>query len=135
MHYIRGRKTGKGITTLHSVALEYMVLLLLPKMKATPVRKTLNKRFSLIDSERRYKRACKQVNLLNSKMSDLVSRILKPANTPYQRSLRYGLGLRLSLAQAFRDLYYEYAYSKAQTVADIWRKCQHHHGRHVRLRI
>ena len=88
-------------------------------MKATPVRKTLNKRFSLIDSERRYKRACKQVNLLNSKISDLLSRIAKPASTPYQCSLKYGLGLRLCVVQALRDLYNEYANSKAQTVADL----------------
>ena len=94
-------------------------------MKATPVisprRKTMDKRFCLMDSERRLKRACDQIVLLNLELSDLLSRYTN-ASRVNQRSFRYSLRLRLAVVEGLRDTYYHYAYAKAQTVADLRRE-------------
>lgn len=78
----------------------------------------MDKRFSLMDSERRFKRACDQIVLLNLKLSGLLSRYTK-ASTANHRSSRYSLRLRLAVVEGLRDMYYDYAYSKAQIVADL----------------
>lgn len=94
-------------------------------MRATKVtgsrRNTLDKRFSLMDSERRFKRACEQIVQLNYKMSDLQSRYSKAKNENH-RSFRYSLRLRLAVVEGLRNMYYDYAHNKAQTVADLRRE-------------
>ena len=94
-------------------------------MRATqltsPRAKTTDKRFSLMDSERRFKRACEQIVQLNYKMSDLQSRY-STAKKENHRSFRYSLRLRLAVVEGLRNMYYDYAHNKAQTVANRWEK-------------
>uniref|UniRef100_K1PH20 Uncharacterized protein n=1 Tax=Magallana gigas TaxID=29159 RepID=K1PH20_MAGGI len=84
-------------------------------------RTTLEKRFILMDSERRFKKACDQIVQLNYKMSDLQSRY-STAKTENQRSFRYRLRLRLSVVEGIRNMYYDYAHHKAKIVADLRRE-------------
>ena len=94
-------------------------------MRATqltsPRAKTMDKRFSLMDSERRFKRACEQIVQLNYKMSDLQSRY-STAKKENHRSFRYSLRLRLAVVEGLRNMYYDYAHNKAQTVANLRRE-------------
>lgn len=87
----------------------------------SPRRKTMDKRFSLMDSERRFKRACEQIVQLNYKMSDLQFRYSR-AKAENHRSFRYSLRLRLAVVEGLRNMYYDYAHNKAQTVADLRRE-------------
>ena len=82
--------------------------------------KSSDMRFSLMDSERRFKRACEQIVHLNYKMSDLQSRYSK-AKLENHRSFRYSLRLRLAAVEGMRNMYYDYAHIKAQTVAELRR--------------
>ena len=116
----------KGIT---NYLLQLKTLTVFPsaiiEMKAiqstSPRRKTMDKRFSLMDSERRFKRACEQIVQLNYKMSDLQSRYSR-AKAENHRSFRYSLRLRLAVVEGLRNMYYDYAHNKAQTVADLRRE-------------
>ena len=101
-------------------------------MKATPVsapKKTVDKRFSLVASERRYKRACDQIVLLSGKCSDLRFKFSK-ACRENQRSYKNRLKLRLALTQGIMQTYYYYAYSQAETVAELRREL---FGQEVRI--
>ena len=80
--------------------------------------KSTDMRSSLMDSERCFKRACQQIVHLNDKMSDLQSRYSK-AKLQNQRSFRYSLRLRLAAVEGMRNMYYDYAHIKAQTVAEL----------------
>ena len=126
MRYIARRATDKGITILYTAnRIHYQTTSATTKMRATKVtgsrRNTLDKRFSLMDSERRFKRACEQIVQLNYKMSDLQSRYSKAKNENH-RSFRYSLRLRLAVVEGLRNMYYDYAHNKAQTVADLRRE-------------
>ena len=74
-----------------------------------------------MDSERRFKRACEQIVQLNYKMSDLQSRYSR-AKAENHRCFRYSLRLRLAVVEGLRNMYYDYAHNKAQTVADLRRE-------------
>ena len=121
-----GCAMSKGITN-HLLQLKTLTALpsAIIKMKAcqstSPRRKTMDKRFSLVDSERRFKRACEQIVQLNYKMSDLQSRYSR-AKAENHRSFRYSLRLRLAVVEGLRNMYYDYAHNKAQTVADLRRE-------------
>ena len=118
VNYIWGRPKDQDITHFHCIAIE--LLLVLPKMKATPL-KTLDKRFSLIDSERRFHKACDQIDLLNGKLSDLRFRFTK-ACQHNSRSYQNRLKLRLAIIQGLVQFYHTYAYSKAETVSHLRRE-------------
>ena len=96
-------------------------------MKATritrksPAKTLIDKRFSLIDSERKFKRACEQILQLNRKMDDMQYRYTK-AKQENHRSFRYSLRLRLAVVEGLRNMYYDYAHHKAETVADLRRE-------------
>lgn len=81
----------------------------------------MEKRFSLIDSECRFNRACAQVDLLTSRLSDLQCRYEKACQENHP-SFRYNLKLRLGVLERLRDMYCEYANRKAETVADLRRE-------------
>lgn len=87
----------------------------------TTQKKSLDKRFRLMDNERRFKKACEQIVQLNYKMSDLQSRYSK-AKLENHRSFRYSLRLRLAAVEGMRNMYYDYAHTKAQAVADLRRE-------------
>jgi hypothetical protein len=80
--------------------------------------KTLDKRFSLVDSERRFRRACEQIVLLNHKLEDLQRRYAR-AKSENRKSFRYSLRLRLAVVEGLRNTYYDYAHGKADHVAEL----------------
>jgi hypothetical protein len=80
--------------------------------------KTLDKRFSLVDSERRFRRACEQIVFLNNKLEDLQRRYAK-AEMDNRKSFRYSLRLRLAVVEGLRNTYYDYAHGKANHVAEL----------------
>ena len=93
-------------------------------MKAVPVsspKKTLDKRFSLAVSERCFKRACEQIVLLNGRLSDLRLRFTK-ACLENRRTYQTSLKLKMAVTQGLLLSYYDYAHSKAETVADLRRE-------------
>lgn len=81
----------------------------------------MDKRFSLIDHEKKFRRACEQIVQLNFKLGELQDRYMK-AKKSNQRSFRYSLRLRLAVVEGMRNTYYEYAHKKAEMVADLRRK-------------
>lgn len=92
------------------------------KMRSTPVySKTLDKRFSLSDSERRFRKACDQIVLLNQKLGAVQKRY-KSAKNDNNRSFRYNYRLKLAVIEGVRNMYYDYAYAKADEVAKLRRE-------------
>jgi mitochondrial fission protein ELM1 len=90
-------------------------------MKSKPVCSSsavLGKRFTLIDNERRFRRACEQIVQLNHKLDALQSRYLK-AKRDNMKTNRYNLRLRLAVAEGLRNMYYDYAHQKAEAVAKL----------------
>ena len=77
-------------------------------MKATkcknPTGKGVSKRFTLLETERRFRRACEQIVQLNYKMGDLEHRY-KKAKTEGRRTFRYSLRLRLAAVEGLRNMY------------------------------
>lgn len=91
-------------------------------MRSTPVySKTLDKRFSLSDSERRFRKACDQIVLLNQKLGAVQKRY-KSAKNDNNRSFRYNYRLKLAVIEGVRNMYYDYAYAKADEVAKLRRE-------------
>ena len=79
---------------------------------------SLDKRFQLLDTERRFRRACEQIVQLNYKLDDLQRRYLK-AKKENMRTFRYSLRLRLAVVEGLRNTYYDYAHQKAESVAEL----------------
>ena len=75
----------------------------------------------LMHCERRFKRACEQVVLLNHKLSDLYFRYNK-ALKESQRSFRYSLRLKISVLEGVINRYRDYAHEKAHIIADLRRE-------------
>ena len=82
---------------------------------------SLSKRFTLSDAERRFRRACDQIVLLNQKLGEVQKRY-KNARRTNNRSFRYNLRLKLAVVEGVRNMYYDYAYAKADQVADLRRE-------------
>ena len=82
---------------------------------------SLSKRFTLSDAERRFRRACDQIVLLNQKLGEVQKRY-KNARRTNNRSFRYNLRLKLAVLEGVRNMYYDYAYAKADQVADLRRE-------------
>ena len=57
---------------------------------------SLDKRFTLSDAERRFRRACDQIVLLNQKLGEVQKRY-KKARSTNNRSFRYNLRLKLAV--------------------------------------
>ena len=84
-------------------------------MKPTTRNPRLDQRFTLIDTERRFRRACEQIVQLNYKLDDLQGRYLS-AKKDNLRSFRYNCRLRLSVVEGLRNMYYDYAHQKAEDI-------------------
>ena len=82
---------------------------------------SLNKRSTLSDAERRFRRACDQIVLLNQKLGEVQKRY-KKAKSTNNRSFRYKLRLELAVIEGTRNMFYDYAYAKADQVADLRRE-------------
>ena len=82
---------------------------------------TLDKRFSLGDAERRFRKACDQIVMLNQRLGDVQKRY-KMAKWSNNRAFSYNLRLKLAVIEGARNMYYDYAYIKADHVAQLRRE-------------
>lgn len=87
-------------------------------MKARVQKKSFNKKSSLVESERRFKRACEQIVKLNYSLDALQQRYNK-AKKDNHRSFRYSLRLRIAVVDGMRNMYYDYAHKKAEAIAEL----------------
>ena len=76
------------------------------------------KHLSLTRTEWRFRKACDQIVLLNLQLSEIQKRY-KDAKDRNVKPLRYKLRLRLAVIEGVRNMYYEYAYCKANEIADM----------------
>ena len=90
-------------------------------MKAKVQMKNQDKRSTLVDSERRFKRACEQIVQLNYSLDGLQQRYNK-AKKANNKSFRYSLRLRIAVVDGMRNMYYDYAHKKAESIADLRRE-------------
>ena len=87
-------------------------------MKAKVQIRTVNKRGGLVESERRFKRACEQIVQLNYSLDSLQQRYNK-AKKDNHRSFRYSLRLKIAVVDGMRNMYYDYAHKKAESIAEL----------------
>ena len=69
-------------------------------------------------AETRFRQACYQIHLLNIKLNEIKERYSKAKNDNF-RGLRYNLRLKLAVIEGARNMYYEFAYMKAEKVAEL----------------
>ena len=81
---------------------------------------SLDKRFTLTDAERRFRKACDQIVTLNHRLGEVQKRY-KMAKRSNNRAFRYNLRLKLAVIEGARNMYYDYAYIKADQVAKLRR--------------
>ena len=72
----------------------------------------------LYETESRFRRACQQIILLNSRLEELQLRY-DQARLDNHKSFRYNLRLKMATVEGVRNSYYEYACWKAETVAEL----------------
>jgi mitochondrial fission protein ELM1 len=82
---------------------------------------SLDKRFSLGEEERRFKKACDQIVMLNQRLGEVQKRY-KMAKRTQNRAFRYNLRLKLAVIEGARNMFYDYAYAKADKVAELRRE-------------
>jgi mitochondrial fission protein ELM1 len=82
--------------------------------------RSLDKRFTLSDAESRFRKACDQIVMLNQRLGDVQKRY-KMAKRSNNRAFRYNLRLKLAVIEGARNMYYDYAYIKADQVAQLRR--------------
>ena len=82
---------------------------------------SLDKRFTLSAAERRFRGACDKIVLLNQKLGE-VQKCYKTARNTNSRAFRYNLRLKLAVIEGSRNMFYDYAYAKADQVADLRRE-------------
>ena len=83
--------------------------------------KSLDKRFILNNTERRFRKACDQIVLLNNHLGEVQKRY-KMAKRTNNKLFRYNLSLKLAVIKGARHMYYDYAYTKADQVAELRRE-------------
>lgn len=72
----------------------------------------------LMDTERKFRKSCAQIHLLNQHLEDIKIRYQKAKADNYHR-FRYNLRLKLACIEGVRNMYYEYAHIQAERVADL----------------
>ena len=87
-------------------------------MKVKVQQKRLNKKATLVENERRFKKACEQIVQLNYSLDALQQRYNR-AKKDNHRSFRYSLRLRIAVVDGMRNMYYDYAHKKAEAVAEL----------------
>ena len=70
----------------------------------------------LKDAEIKFRKACIQIVLLNKQLDDFKDWYSKAKEDNF-RSFRYNLRLKLAIIEGVRNMYYDYAYMKAEKVA------------------
>ncbi|WAR07323.1 hypothetical protein MAR_017281 [Mya arenaria] len=83
--------------------------------------RSLDKRFSLTEAEWRFQKACDQIVLLNHRLGEVQKRY-KMAKRSNNKAFRYNLRLKLAVIEGVRNMYYDFAYSKADRVAELRRE-------------
>ena len=81
---------------------------------------SLDKRFTLTETEGRFRKSCDQIVLLNQTLSAVQKRY-KNAKRSHNRVIRYNLRLKLAAIEGVRNMYYDYAYNKADKIAELRR--------------
>ncbi len=87
---------------------------------------------SLYDSERKFRKACVQVTMINKQLDDCRERYSRAKADGY-RSFRYNLRVKLAVMEGVRNMYYDYAYMKAEDVAPTKTRPVWGGARHCRL--
>ncbi|KAK3087898.1 hypothetical protein FSP39_012271 [Pinctada imbricata] len=78
----------------------------------------LNLRFQLLETERKFRRACEQILALECKMDDMTSRYEK-AKSCNQRNFRYTLRLQLAVVEGVQNVYHDYARIQAEKINEL----------------
>ena len=73
---------------------------------------------ALFQTERKFRKACKQIKLLNHHMEATQMRYNKATEENF-RSFRYNLRLKLAVIEGTRNMYYDYAHIQAEIVAEL----------------
>lgn len=71
-------------------------------------------------AERKFRKSCVQITLLNKQLEDMKKRYLRAKADNFHR-FRYNLRLKLAVVEGVRNMYYEYAHIQAEQVAEIRR--------------
>jgi mitochondrial fission protein ELM1 len=82
---------------------------------------SLDKRFTLSKAESRFRKACDQIVMLNQRLGEVQKRY-KLAKKSNNRAFRYNLRLKLAVIEGSRNMFYDYAYAKADQVAELRRE-------------
>ena len=69
-------------------------------------------------AQTRFREACFQLKLLNKQLTDMKDRYSRAKDDNF-RSFRYNLRLKLAVIKRVRNMYYDYAYMKAEDVARL----------------
>ncbi|WAR07326.1 hypothetical protein MAR_017284 [Mya arenaria] len=83
--------------------------------------RSLDKRFSLTEAEGRFQKACDQIVLLNHRLGEVQKRYTM-AKRSNNKAFRYNMRLKLAVIEGVRNMYYDFAYSKADRVAELRRE-------------
>ena len=76
------------------------------------------KHAALQRTQTKFRRACIQLTLLNKQLDDMKERYSQ-AKADNFRCFRYNLRLKLAVIEGVRNMYYAYAYAKAEKVAEL----------------
>lgn len=72
----------------------------------------------LKEAERKFKKSCGQIFLLNKQLEDMQERYRK-AKIANFRCFRYNLRLKLAVVEGTRNMFYEYAYAQADVITNL----------------
>ena len=73
---------------------------------------------ALCDAEKKFRKACTQIKLLNRHLEATQTRYQKATEENF-RSFRYNLRLKLAVIEGTRNMYYDYAHIQAEIVAEL----------------
>ena len=73
---------------------------------------------TLFDAERKFRKACIQIQLLNTTLQEMQLRY-RLAKAENFKCFRYNLRLKLAVVEGTRNMYYDYAHIQAELVADL----------------
>ena len=79
----------------------------------------LTAKFSALHrAQTKFRKACIQLKLLNKQLTDMKDRYSRAKDENF-RCFRYNLRLKLAVIEGVRNMYYDYAYMKAEDVARL----------------
>ncbi|KAK3092651.1 hypothetical protein FSP39_005394 [Pinctada imbricata] len=74
--------------------------------------------FSLEETERKFRRACEQIVLLNFRLKYVENRYTK-AKLANLRNFRYNYRLQLAVVEGVRNMYHDYARMQAEKITEL----------------